>query len=243
MLWFFFFFFPSPFFFSHYSVQSHPCSQACVIMEMPELFYKRESWSFITWKQRGRMQHQIQNLSNLWSLKIYLKFILFPYNCRVRRKRDWLWLFKRPAISCHLPRKNQMQGNKRVMGNFNLNKWAHLCCALALNLGSELTHSWFPSTFKDPTPVEFSGVRVPWSLGESGPLFFLVMEHPCLIYLSGPVMQVISSETSGVWGAEPLSPAKIRRENSSGVSSWENSEGQLLIDLSLAAGSDYGRLS
>lgn len=86
-------FFPSPLFFSHYSVQLHPCSQACVIMEMPELFYKRESWSFITWKQRGRMQHQIQSQSNLWSLKIELKFILFPYNWRVRRKRDWLWLF------------------------------------------------------------------------------------------------------------------------------------------------------
>lgn len=48
-------FFP-PFlsFFSHYSVQSHSCSQACVIIEMPELFYKRESWSFITQRQRWR---------------------------------------------------------------------------------------------------------------------------------------------------------------------------------------------
>lgn len=36
------------------------------------------------------------------------------------------------------------------MGNFNLNKRVHLCCALALNLCSELTHSCVPQYISGP---------------------------------------------------------------------------------------------
>lgn len=74
---------------------------------------------------------------------------------------------KRPAISCHLPGKNQMQGNKRVMGNFNLNKWAQLCCALALNLGSELTHSRVPQYISRPSSCWIQWNKnplIPWGV-------------------------------------------------------------------------------
>lgn len=155
-------------------MQSHPCSQACVIIEMPELFYKRDSWSFITWRQSRRRGHQIRARSNLWSLKIQPRVILFSSNCRVRRKRDWLGLFtarkncKRPAISCHLPGKNQMQGNKGVMGNFNLNKWVHVFCTLALHPSSELTPSWLPQQTSGSAASRWA--KAPSSLGCRAPL-------------------------------------------------------------------------
>lgn len=130
----------------------------------------------------GGRGHQIRALSNLWSLKIQPRVILFSSNCRVRRKRDWLWLFtarkkhKRPAISCHLPKKNQMQGNKRVMGNFNLNKWMHLCCALALTLVSKLTHSCVLWCISWPCPIAPLPQSISpssfWSVVHLGPFCF-----------------------------------------------------------------------
>lgn len=67
------------------------------------------------------------------------------------------------------------------------------------------------------------------------------MEHPSLIDLPDPVKQVTSSETSEE-GQKSVSPGKIWWENSIGVSFLEDSGGQLLIDLSLTAGADYGRI-
>lgn len=155
----------------------------------------------------GGRGHQIRALSNLWSLKIQPRVILFSSNCRVRRKRDWLWLFtarkkhKRPAISCHLPKKNQMQGNKRVMGNFNLNKWMHLCCALALTLVSKLTHSCVLWCISWPCPI----APLPQSI--QAPL----LPHSGVLCTLGHSVSVIgmasaeSLRSLGIWELTPLS--------------------------------------
>lgn len=150
---------------------------------------------------------------------------------------------KAPAISCHLPGKNQMQGNKRVMGNFNLNKWVHLCCALVLNLCSDLTHSWVPQ--------HISGHKfccIQWSKSALLPWGFRLSLLSCRGASMPHGLIWFSQEGGFIWKPwvvekQNLSPyTKIRKFNRTGVSSWENSGGWLLLDLSLALGTDYRRL-
>lgn len=150
---------------------------------------------------------------------------------------------KAPAISCHLPRKNQMQGNKRVMGNFNLNKWVYLCCALVLNLCSDLTHSWVPQYIS-----RHNSFCIPWSKSALFPWGFRISLLSCYGASMSHGLIWFSQVGDFIWKPwvvekQNLSPyAKIRKVNSTGVSSWENSVGWLLLDLSLAAGTDYSRL-